>query len=220
MCRVDDEVQEYLVQLTHIANHLRQLTEFGAHLGDVLVLIGCNQQRGFERVQKVHGVLLVLVRMRELLHRFDNVGHPLDAVESPGERFRNLGAQVLQIVFPFQLGNFLLVGAALRAVGQHRGCAMHALEQFVEVFEGAAQKIYAVAHILNRRVDLMGDTRREPTDRFQFLRQLEFNHHALAFLHFGQQFVLKFLLLVRFASLRGDVGAHGHRMGKAPFPVV
>ena len=96
-----------MVELTHIANHLRQLTEFGAHLGDVLVLIGCNQQRGFERVQKVHGVLLVLVRMRELLHRFDNIGDPLDAVESPRERFRNLGAQVLQIVFPFQLGNFV-----------------------------------------------------------------------------------------------------------------
>src|ERR1700679_33327 len=30
MGRVDDEVQEYLVQLTHIANHLRQLTEFRA----------------------------------------------------------------------------------------------------------------------------------------------------------------------------------------------
>ncbi len=66
----------------------------------------------------------------------------------------------------------------------------------------------------------MGDAGRQPADRFQFLRQLKFNHHALALLHFGHELVLKFLLLAGFDALGRDVGAHRHRVRQSPVRVV
>ena len=53
-------------------------------------------------------------------------------------------------------------------------------------------------------------------NRFELLRQLQFDHDALALLHFRHQLILQLLLLARFLALGRDIGADGDRVGEVP----
>ncbi len=94
------------------------------------------------------------------------------------------------------------------------------IEQLIEIVTGAAQEVHTVAHVLNGRVDFVGDAGGKPTHGLQFLCQLEFNDHALTFLHFLHELVLQLLFLLGLLAFDRDVGTHCHRMRQAPRVVV
>src|SRR5579859_2377395 len=105
--------------------------------------------------------------MSELLHRLHDVRHSLDTVESPGEGLRHLAAQIFQSVFPGQLIHPQEKSRASLRLREMAYRIVSVCEELVDVLEGAAQEVHAVADVLNRGIDFVGNAGGEPADGLQ-----------------------------------------------------
>ncbi len=95
--RVDEQVQEHLVQLRRQAFDVGQGAILAPDVGAVLDLVGDDVQRGVDAlVQRRPGPLLVGVDARELLEVLHDLAHPREALLRLAHQLRDVLLQVVE----------------------------------------------------------------------------------------------------------------------------
>jgi hypothetical protein len=107
--------------------------------------------------------------MSELLHRANDAGHALDAIQRSLRRFGRLFLQIRQILLPFRLANLREDSDVIRRTGGGFGERTILRKNELVTREYGLHEVHAIANELDRSVDLVGDPRCEPPHCFQFL---------------------------------------------------
>jgi hypothetical protein len=176
---VDDQVETHLVEIAAAGHHQRELSEVKLDVGDVLVFVSGDNQRGLEALVDVDRGALGR-GVRELTHRVHDRGDAVDPVQGPldcgwdplGQVFE-IGVLLSGLRAPLA---FLLVDRLIGVqqvvvdVGERQQLVGRALEER-----------HRVTDKLHWRVDLVRDTGGELTDGFELLRQAQIKLQALAF---------------------------------------
>jgi len=179
---VDDEVDEDLVELAQMTGNVRQLAQIELHVGHVLGLVADDLRGAGDGAVQVSRLLLLAVRVRELLHRPDDGGDPLHAVERTDDGLRHVLAQVGKVHC------LLLFLDARPQHGSRCGVCRGApqlrvfIEQGQHVGAGLLHEGDAVLGELDGRVDLVRDARGEPPHGLQLLRLPQLQLHLLELL--------------------------------------
>ena len=150
--------------------------------------------------------------MREALHRFDDAGHAVDALDRALDGARHALAQVVDISLGEQRIEAL---AGQRAVAH--GAA--AVDNLVQRLERLMDEMQVVADELHRRVDLVGDAGGKLAERLQLLRlaQIHFQLALLAQIDGDDENRQRLAFLVALARRRQQ---HRNAVAIAQLPVV
>ena len=202
MGRIHDEVQKHLVELADVAHHRRQLAEVGLYAGGLLVFAAGDRERGAQRVIQIGRALFDRVRICKFLHRTDDGRNAIRAVKRALDRrgispHRNSRSEAASSCLTCAIDS-AACGRSASSLRAARCASSNALRSA----NGRAQKVHAIADILDRRIDLVREACRESSDRFELLGQPQLLRHPLA-LAFG-------------LTSCGDVGAQRDVVGDLP----
>src|SRR5208337_2415377 len=101
---IDDQVENDLIQLSHMAGDQRQAgAELGFDFGDVFPLVAGHRDGGLDRLVDVDQRFFPGVGMGKLLHRPHNLGDALHSIESLFDGAGYLGGDKLEIFFTLGL---------------------------------------------------------------------------------------------------------------------
>ena len=177
---VDDEVQEDLVQVAHVAEHSRQLAELGRDVGDVFVFVLGDGQRGPQGLVQVGGSLLFLIGVREFLHGAHDGRDTRDAVLAAIEAAGHIRLKIGEVDVLLGLADVADQRLVTTGRGKNFDGTPIVVRESAVAFECLFQKVDAVANVLGWGVDLVGNARGKLTDCFELARLSQFGFELLA----------------------------------------
>ncbi len=162
--RVDEQVQEHLVELRRQALDVGQGAVLAPHVGPVLDLVGDDVQRGVDAlVQRRPDPLLVGVDARELLEVLDDLAHPREAFLRLAHQHRDVLLQVVEFDSCTQCRQPDRDAAA----GERRFGLLVRVEHLEHALEIGFQRAEIREDIADRIVDLVRHAGSELPDRGQ-----------------------------------------------------
>lgn len=216
--RVEQEIQEHLVELRGQAFDLRDFAVLPDHLGLVLDLVPDDVERAVEPPVQVRPLpLLRAVRAREVPQVLDNLLHPAEAVLAFGEQGEDIVFEVIDI-------DPRLEGAHLvqwtRIGGGRRLGLLVGIEQGHQIAQVILERPEIGVYVADGIVDLVRHPGRELADGGHFLRMQQLALQlfqplvgdAELFVHFRQLRDASLLILEQVAILehqRDQADDHG-----------
>ena len=185
--RIHQQVEDHLIDLAEIARYPRQLTELRAQIRDVLVFVVRDDEGAANGLIQVGQRHLCLIRMRKFLHRPHDRGDPAEALDGALEGLRGIAQDVIEV------GGLLGVLGELQCRGHIPRGFRRVLEIAVgandrgDIRHGRAHELHVVRDELDRRVDLVSDSRRQPADGLELLRRRELAAETPQFGHVEHQ---------------------------------
>src|SRR5271163_2107939 len=207
--RVDEQVQEDLIEIAEMTGDGRQDTEIGFDFGYIFGFVARNDQSAFDGFVEVGGDFIgAAIHVGELFHGADDGGDAVYAVHHLLEGFGNFCFQE----GPFDFGADRVEG--LQQFGRHGALAGLVGDFFVlgdhgeAVAKGILDEASVVSDKLDGGINFVGDSGGEAADRLELLRVTELDFHLALFRDVRE-------IDDRAADLRafehGDGGvAHGH----------
>src|SRR5271156_2516924 len=180
--RVDEQVQEDLIEIAEMTGDGRQDTEIGFDFGYIFGFVARNDQSAFDGFVEVGGDFIgAALHVGELFHGADDGGDAVYAVHHLLEGFGNFCFQE----GPFDFGADRVEG--LQQFGRHGALAGLVGDFFVlgdhgeAVAKGILDEAGVVSDELDRGIDFVGDSGSEAAYRFEFLRVAELDFHLALF---------------------------------------
>src|ERR1035437_7472314 len=168
--RIDQEVENHLVELAGVAEHQRQVgskTRF--HVSNILPLIARYCDGGIDRLVDVNGLLCFRSGMRKLLHGTYDLGYPLNAFQGLFDGMGNLRLQVFEVR---SLSQGIEPLQRLWRNRPGRGFLLHLSGNAVQGVErgpGFLQESGVITHVLNGSIDFVRNSSSQLPNRLQFL---------------------------------------------------
>src|SRR5271155_3774679 len=207
--RVDEQVQEDLIEIAEMTGDGRQDAEIGFDFGYIFGFVARNDQGAFDGFVEVGGDFIgAAIHVGELFHGADDGGDAIYAVHHLLEGFGNFRLEK----GPLDFGADRVEG--LEQLGRHGALAGLLRDFFVlgdhseAVVEGILDEASVVSDKLDGGINFVGDSGGEAADRLELLRVTELDFHLALFRDVRE-------IDDRAADLRafehGDGGvAHGH----------
>ncbi len=177
---IHDDVEKHLIEFAHVTNNRRNLPQVRVELSQVLVLVARDRERTPDRRIQIRRGWGILVRMRKLLHRAYDSGHPVQSFQGALHRLGHVFRQEIEVCGLLRGAPAVdhLRGSHGAGRGGHAGLPV-GTQDLAHLAHRVAQKMAVVADKLHGRVDFVSDARRETAHRLQFLSLLQFHLQLL-----------------------------------------